>query len=327
MELYTWAPDSFEKKLPDGVVKAAGDNIYGAFRIQCLCANIQYRSFASNKYAAWLFLNKSAFKILIKIMKEAFKREREGKPSIFDWNRFVYNVFVQKNLKLEIIEEILNAFKDEFSDAERRIAEIVKESRFVERTYGIHMIENAHDPKRVYEMFERVFPGSDLFPNPEGTWTDPKDGKTYETLKIKQGIEVMRVPYGNPMTMDKAITSWAIPNGWRFVTGYEADMARQVGAWKRGSFPERFVASHSYTNYRSPIADSIFLFPTYSKVSGLSQPSGIYASRWECRQLYVVLDSENLIHVHYQLGENGIKDESTNPLTCKVSLMLCRELK
>ena len=136
----------------------------------------------------------------------------------------------------------------------------------------------------------------------------------------------MRVPYGNPMTMAEAITSGAIPHGWRFVTGDDADMARQVGAWKRGSFPERFVASHSYTNYRSPTADSIFLFPTYSKLSGTSKPSGIYASRWEAHQLYVVLDRENLLHIHYQLGEDGIKDESTNPLTCKVSLMLCRDI-
>ena len=238
-------------------------------------------------------------------MKEAFKREREGKPSIFDWNKFVYNVFVQKNLKLEIIEEILNAFKDEFSDAERRIAELVKESRFVERTYGIHMIENAHDPKIVYKMFERIFPGSNIFPKPEGTWTDPKDGKTYETFKTKEGIEVMRVPYGNPMTMDEAIDYNAIPKGWRIVTATEADGARKTGAWCPLDFIDRFLRG------RYLIEDSVFLFPTYSPLTCKTQLSGIYMSKWNEPQRFEVYDIVPM-------------DERVDLRNCKVSLMLCR---
>ena len=41
MELYTWTSGSFEKKLPDGVVKAANDDIYNVFLIACTLANIQ----------------------------------------------------------------------------------------------------------------------------------------------------------------------------------------------------------------------------------------------------------------------------------------------
>jgi hypothetical protein len=324
MEYYTSVSDSFEKKLPCGVVNAANDNNYGAFRIQCACADIQYRSFASNKYVAWLFCNKEAFKILIEIMKESFKREREGKPGIFDWHKFICNVFAN-NIKLEIVEEILVTFKEEFSDAEQRIAEYMKESRLVDRTYGIgNTCENALDPKLSYEMFERVFPGSNLFPNPEGTWTDPKDGKTYETIKTKRGVEMIKVPYGNPMTMDEALADGVIPDGWRFVTDNEANYARH-SVWNPGTLLDRIVPAHSYKSYNTPVDDEIFLFPTYSKMSGISELSGIYMSRWSS-PMYVVLDTSNLWELHYDLGEDGIIEESINPLTCKVSLMLCRDI-
>ncbi len=327
MEYYMWALESFEKNLPDGVVKAANDNDFSEFRIQCMLADIQYRSFASNKYLAWLFCNKSAFKILIGIMKEAFKRKREGRPIIFDWHKFVCNVFARNNTGFEIIEEIMMAFKEEFNDAEQKIAEYMKETNFVDRTYGMgRVFENVYDPKLVYEMFERVFPGSNLFPTPEGTWTDPKDGKTYETIKTKQGIEMIKVPYGNPMTMDEALADGVIPGGWRFVTDDEANLARQPSVWNPSTFLDRIVPTHSFKNYNVPVNDEIFLFPTYSKMRGVSQLSGIYMSRWNVHPMYAVLDTYNLSEIRYQLGEDGIKNEEINPLTCKVSLMLCRDV-
>ncbi len=210
MELYK-VDEEFANSIPASVEKEIGVDNFGGFMIQCMEHDITWKKIV-DKYTAILY-KEGAFNILLGLAK----KKKEGKTT-FDMETLMYNIFLGVNIDDEMFDEYLFVFRDEYGATKEKVAELIKETRFVDRTYGTYFDEietNLLHGGSVYDVFEDVFPGANLFPKPTGSWTDPRDGKTYETCR-RRDKEFIRTPVGEMMVIKDIINNPdCIPDGWR----------------------------------------------------------------------------------------------------------------
>ena len=206
--------EGFESKLPECVAKAARNDIFGEFMIQCTLAGIKWRKFVSFEFVEFLY-DIGSYNILLGLAK---KKNEEGSKFVFDMITLMYNIFVDGHVDDDTFHDFLLVFRDEYGATKEKVAELIKETRFVDKTYGTYFGEidtnHLYGPS-VYVAIEGVFPGANLFPKPTGSWTDPRDGKTYEIRRWRDK-EFIRTPVGE-MTIIKDIINNpdCIPDGWR----------------------------------------------------------------------------------------------------------------
>lgn len=300
--------NNFEKKLPSGLVKAVDDDIFGAFMIQCTLAGIQPRSMVSVKFFNWLW-NKDAYGILAELTAKI-----EKKGSVED-NLNTLLFFALKRMyawemPTEKIEKILAVYKREVKGVKKKISKIIRQTNFVNRVYYGHY-QNQNSAEDVYEMFEHVFPGKNLFPNPKGSWTGPRDGKTYETRRLYD-TEYVTAPIGNPITLREFNTD-IIPSGWRLPDETDIETAAYKGALdlKQIMTKERFGV-HVKESYDEWEHDAFFI-PIRVRKLATNDPSELY--------------SIGVGDLHITNGCTGFYSIKYPKKSHKVSVMICRDVK
>lgn len=299
---------NFEKKLPSSLVKAVNDDIFGAFMIQCTCAGIQPRSMISKKFFNWLW-NRDAYGILAEVTARM-----EKKGSVED-NLYMLLFFALKRLyaweiPVERIEKILTVYKREVKGVKKKISKIIRQTNFVDRVYYGHYEDNS--PEDFYEMFERVFPGMNLFPNPKGSWTDPRDGKTYETRRLYD-TEYVTTPIGNPITF-REFNPDIIPSGWRLPNEDDIEVAVHGGALdlKQIMTKERFGMHVKESEYEWE--HDAFFIPIMMRKLVTNNPNELYHI------------SVGDLHINPAGGTDfyGLDHPKKSR---KVSVMICRDVK
>lgn len=214
--------ESFVDSIPDAVYTAIENNIYGEFVIQCNLCGITWKNIVYY-YTAFLY-KKGAYSILLGLAK----KKKEGRTT-FCMENLMYNIFFDGDIDDERFHEFLLVFRDKYGATKEKVAELIKETRFVDRTYGTYFDEidaNLLYGPSVYDVFEDVFPGANLFPKPTGSWTDPRDGKTYETCRWRDK-EFIRTPVGEMMIIKDIINNPdCIPDGWRLP--YEDELRNDI---------------------------------------------------------------------------------------------------
>jgi hypothetical protein len=302
------AVENFEKKIPGGLVKAVEDDIFGAFMIQCTLAGIQPRSMVSKKFFNWL-LNKDAYGILAELIAKI-----EKKGSVED-NLNTLLFFSLKRLyawdiPIEKIEKILTVYKREVKGVKKKISKIIRQTDFVDRVYFRHYQDSS--PEDVYEMFEHVFPGKNLFPNPRGSWTDPRDGKTYETRRVFD-TEYVTAPIGNPITF-REFNPDIIPSGWRLPgeTDMETAAYKKVLDLKQIMTKERF-GMHVKESYDEWEHDAFFI-PIEARKFVTEDPN----------ELNRIVIGDLHIDPNGCIGFYSIDNPKKS---YKVSVMICRDVK
>lgn len=203
--------EEYENSVPDSVGKEIGDDNFGGFMIQCMAHDITWKKIV-DKYTAGLYKD-AAYGILLGLVK----KKKEGRTT-FDMETLMYNIFFDGYTDDDTFHDFLLVFRDQYGATKEKVAELIKETRFVDRTYGTYFDEidtnHLYGPS-VYDVFEDVFPGANLFPKPTGSWTDPLDGKTYETCRWRDK-EFIRAPVGEMMIIKDIINNPdCIPDGWR----------------------------------------------------------------------------------------------------------------
>lgn len=216
---------------------------------------------------------------------------------------------------------------NEYGHSIDELAEIMKDTEFVQRTYGGKIVNfcrggNNYGPASVYEMFEHLFPGRGLFPNPIGQWTDPRDGKIYETVRVRD-TEFVKVPVGGQFTrkeIDELLETQSdkiLPAGWRFPTVNEMDLftASRCAEGELGDLvhSDRLGRVLNKANCGAILFPASSNFPPHQRYGAILYWRGAVNVCYE-ESLY------GMIHEDY----DGTKE--INPEYCKMSIFICRDV-
>lgn len=301
-----------------GVIVAIGENNYGAFRIQCTCAGIQWKSIVSKKYCSILH-EMGAYEIFLALAKE---KKPVDSTVEFDIVTLVYNLLFWGLAPINKLEEFLKLFVNEYGHSTDELAEIIKDTEFVQRTYGGEIVNfclyNTYRPADIYEMFEHLFPGRGLFPNPIGQWMDPRDGKTYETVRFRDA-EFVKMPVGGQFTQKEieelleTQSDKILPEGWRFPTLYEI---------------ERIFEDHCSAKELDDLVHS----GRFGRVLNKENFGAIIFPRHEGQRYGVIYQQDGEVSVRdleslYDIiNEDYDGTKEINPAYCKMSIFICRNV-
>lgn len=196
------------------IEKAIKDDNYGAFRIACTLDGIPWRKICDLHSIEYL-LRKNASKIVGKLIEIG----KEDKTRIDVWS-ILCHVFESRDVNFENVVRGFVAYP--LIDRKAKV-EVIKAAtiytNFIKRSFEEFGTVNL---TRVYNLFEELFPGENLFPARFGSWTDERDGEVYKTIRLIDSEFLCR-PLKFGMGPDGLITKEEfekkvgeiIPKGWR----------------------------------------------------------------------------------------------------------------
>ena len=314
-----------ENDIPRDVIVAIKEDNHAAFRVQCAFACIQWRSIVSKKYCSILH-ECGAFEILLALAK---LRKPSDSTVEFDITTLIYNLLFWGSVPGDKLEEFLKLFVNEYGHSTDELAEIIDDTEFVTRTYGGKTAifgrgANYYDTTDIYEMFERLFPGRGLFPNPKGSWTDPRDGKIYETIRIHDA-EFVKVPVGEQRTqkeIEELLVSQRdkiLPEGWRFPSLREMERlfdfhltAKELDDLVRSGRFGRVLNKKNFGAIIFPVS-SAFIHKEPQLYGVICQRDGELSAMFS-DSLYPLINEDY----------DGTKE--INPEYCKMSIFICRNM-
>lgn len=309
-----------------GVIVAIDENNYGAFRIQCTCAGIQWKSIVSKKYCSILH-ELGAYEIFLALAKE---KKPANSTVEFDITTLIYNLFFWGLAPIDKLEEFLKLFVNEYGHSVDELAEIIKDAEFVQRTYDGNLVNfcrggNNYAPIDVYEMFERLFPGRGLFPNPIGQWTDPRDGKIYETVRDRD-TEFVKMPVGGQFTQNEiedllvSQRDKILPEGWRFPSLYEMERVAN-SHWTTKELGD-LVHSGRFGRVLNKGDFGAIIFPVSSAL--IHQKPQLYGVIYQQDGEVICLRYSDSLYFLIHKDYDGTKE--INPQYCKMSIFICRDV-
>ena len=213
---YRWK-SSFTQSVNTDLEKAIAEDNHGAFRIQIMKLNIPWRRVCESHSVYYLYSIKRAGKILHGLLK----RGKEDRTEFNAWE-LLWNVLKEPNTAFE---EVIRGFAEYPCLTHDEKAEMLRDAilvtGFLELVYNGNE-RSAEEIDKIHDLFEELFPGKNLFPERFGTWTDPRNGEVYGTVRLLNRVW-LRTPLKYGMESDGLISEEAfrdvakeiVPDGWR----------------------------------------------------------------------------------------------------------------